>query len=207
MNKIKLLYDVITKMKNKEVLNGVIKAESKKDNLSIFSFENEFEKNMVNGHTKAKISTEMDYEGKKVKHESNTDIDMPDCKGRRHHGFMKDLHTHGPKEGLNRIAFALSVLNALKVEEVEDKAYMLSLNLNELPEDMKMAIHEKMNSNHNHPFMKELHSMDSIEVDLKIYINKDFEIEKILLDVNGKQKDEQTVIHEMSTKAELTLIV
>lgn len=227
MNKIKLLYDVITKMKNKEVINGTIKAESKKDDLNIFSFENEFEKNMITGHTKTKISTEMDYEGKRVKHESSTDFDMQEGHSKMHHGFMKHMHNlhsqnpeqnhmgmkWGPKEGLNRIAFALSILNALKVDEAEDKSYILSLNLNEIPDDIKKAIHEKMNSEkmkekhdfHKHGFMKDFHSISDHNIDLKVYINKDFEVEKIMLVANGKQKDEQAIEHEMSIKAELSL--
>jgi hypothetical protein len=222
MNKIKLLYDVITKMKNKEVINGTITAEGKKDNLNIFSFENEFEKNTLTGHIKTKISTEMDYEGKRIKHESSTDFNMPDCHGNMHHRFIKHHHNHdedhtgmkfGPKDGLNRIAFALSILNALKADELEDKSYMLSLSLNEMPEDIKQAIHEKMNSEkssekhglHDHFFMKEFHSMNSLNIDLNIYINKDFEIEKIMFNAKGEQRDELSVEHEMSTKVDLSL--
>ena len=223
MNKIKLLYDVITKMKNKEVIIGAIKTESKKDNLNIFSFENEFEKNMTSGHTKTKIITEMDYEGKTLKHESNTDFNMPGCHAKMHHGFMKHLHSHnheenhrgmkcGPKERLNRIAFAFSILSALKVDETEDKLYKISIDINEIPEDIKKVIHEKMSSEkslekddvHSHDFMKGFHSMNNLDVDLNIYVNKDLEIEKIMFDANGTQKDELAVEHEMSTKAEIT---
>jgi len=232
MNKIKFLYDVITKMKNKEVITGTLKTESKKDNLNIFSFENEFEKNMTTGHTRAKINTEMDYEGKKIKHESNTDFNMPEFNGKMHHCFMKHMHSHshgedhkgikfGPKEGLNKIAFAFGILSALKVDEVEDNLYKLSIDINEIPEDIKKSFHEKMKSEkltqedgshqhhsmkgfHHHHFMKDFHSMDNLAIDLNIYINKDFEIEKILFDASGKQKDKLAVEHEMNTKAEIT---
>lgn len=222
MNKMKLLYDVITKIKNKEVIKGTIKTEVCKDNLNVFSLENEFEKNMTSGRTKAKIITEMDYEGRKVKHESNTDFDMPEFNGKMHHCFMKHLHSHnheenhkeikfGPKEGLNRIGFAFGILSALKVNEAEDNLYKLSIDINEIPEDIKKAIHEKMNSEkpkekndfHDHCFMKEFHSMNNLDIDLNIYVNKDFEIEKIMLDANGIQKDELAVEHDMSTKAEI----
>lgn len=233
MNKMKLLYDVITKMKNKEVIKGTINTEVSKDNLNVFSLENEFEKNMTSGRTKAKISTEMDYEGRRVKHESNTDFDMPELNGKMHHCFMKHIHSHnheedhrgikfGPKDGLSKIAFAFGILSALKVDEVEDNLYKLSIDINQIPEDIKKGIHERMNFEkpkgtdefhghhfmkdfHGFCFMKDLHSMNNIDIDLNIYVKKNYEIEKIMLDASGIQKDELAVEHKMITKAEIIL--
>ena len=58
-------------------LHGVLTAEAQKDRVNIFTIRNEFDKNLQTGLTKAKISTEIDYEGKMVKHESNTEFTLP----------------------------------------------------------------------------------------------------------------------------------
>lgn len=44
MNKIKLLYDVVMTMKNKDALHGVLTAEAQKDRVNIFNIRNELGK-------------------------------------------------------------------------------------------------------------------------------------------------------------------
>lgn len=247
MNKIKLLYDVVMTMKDKESCKGVLKAEATKDKAKIFSADNEFER--ANGRTKTKIRTEVDCDGKKVKHESTTEFDGKDG-GDMHCGFMRHMHHahghfgfgakdggdmhgnhmhhahghfhghfgndqrmgHGGLKGrLTGLAFILNLFNNLQVDEQEDKSAILTLDFNEIPEDLKKSFHERFNregaaDNQGHQkFMKELHSMESVNVILKIWINKDNEVEKVALTAAGKQKDENNVEHEMNMNAELSL--
>ncbi|MHB9094627.1 MAG: hypothetical protein ACYC21_08135 [Eubacteriales bacterium] len=217
MNKFKLFYDVLTTMKDKEVITGTLKVGGKKDMNKVFSLENEFEKNMVNGQTKIKLVTEMDCEGKKVKHESNTEFEMQGCPGHRHHCLMRHMHHHhnhgvkcGMKERLNKIVFLLDILKSIKFDEKEDQSVILSLSLNEIPEDMKMAVHEKMNNEsthtcNGHHFMKEFHNMENLNFDINLTINKNKEIEKIEFTAIGEQKVGLSDFHKMNIDAELNL--
>ncbi len=133
MNKIKLMYDVVKKLKEKDVFKGTLAAEVKKDQVKVFSLVKEFEKDTAQGQVKVKITTQWDYEGKQGKHESSTEFNIQGHCAGIHHGFMKHRHhkLHGMKncgiEGkLSKIAFVLSVLNNMKTEEQADKGVSLS---------------------------------------------------------------------------------
>jgi len=229
MSKIKLLYDVITTMKDKESCSGNLKVEGSKDRVKIFGLDNEFEKNMAEGRTRAKVSLEMDCAGKKVKHESSTEFDGSDFHGASQHGFLRHVifhhgHGHHPdhghincgsvkrggiKEKLTRLALLLGILNSMKVEEREDKSTVLSLDFNEIPGEMKKNIHEKllhqkMRHDHGHQCVfKEFSNMEILNAGLNIFINKNKEVEKITLAVEGRQKDEQNQPHHLDLQAEL----
>lgn len=224
MSKLKLMYDVISTMKEKEVVSGIFQAEAKKDLIKIFGFKNEFEKNLANGSTKVKISTELDCDGKKVKHESQTEFAMQGCTGHMHHGLMKHMHHHhhnqnpgdircgGLKGKLTKLAFVLNIFNQIKVDEKEDKSAVLSLNLKDIPDDVKKVCQErlserKMSEHHqHHGFMKEFCTLKDPEVGLKVMITNTQEVEQIVVTVNGKQIDELNETHDMSLLAELNLI-
>jgi hypothetical protein len=222
MNKIKLMYDVVRTLKEKEVFKGILKAEARKDQVKVFHLEKEFEKNALSGQVKSKISTELDYEGKKVKHESSTEFNMQNCCEGSHHDFMKHMHEQhqlrhgkccGIKGKLSKIAFVLNTLNNMKVDEQGDKGTILSISINEIPQDLKDMIQEKMNhkgvqgERENHCCcMEEFCSTEDINMDIKAQINKNNEIEKVLLVVSGKQKKESNEICDINFEAELNLI-
>lgn len=233
MNKIKLLYDVIMTMKDKDSCSGNLKAVGKKDQVNIFNMENEFEKNMAGGRTKAKVSMEMDCAGKKVKHESSTEFDGLDCHGDGRHGFMKHMflrhgHGHYPGHGhigdcgdiqrfgikakLARLAFFLDILNSLKVEEKEDQSTVLSLSFDEISEEMKKIIHERMlhkEIQHEHGqerVCKEFSGMEALTGGFNVFINKNKEVEKIIVTLAGTSKDDLNEPHQMNLQAELSLV-
>ncbi|MDR3540846.1 MAG: hypothetical protein P4L69_07795 [Desulfosporosinus sp.] len=225
MSKIKLMYDVINTMKEKEVLSGIFKAEGKKDQLQVASFINEFEKNLLNGETKVKISTELDLNGKKVKHESQTEFTMQGCcVGNRHHGLMHHMHHHhldqnqedircgGIKEKLTKLAFLLNIFNQIQVDEQEDKSVMLSLNLSEIPDELKKVLQERMihktmpEHHRHHGFMKEFCTLNDPKVRFSLWITKAREVEKIEVTIEGKQIDELNETHDMNLRAELHLV-
>lgn len=226
MSKLKLVYDVISILKEKEVIRGIFQAEAKKDQLQIVSFTNEFEKNLSSGETKVKISTELDCDGKKVKHESQTEFTMQDCcAGHRHHGFMKHMHHNhhnncenngdfkcgGIKGKLTKLAFVLSIFNQIKVDEKEDKSVFLSLSLNDIPDDIKKAFQErcsqrKMSEHHqHHGCIKEFCTLKDPKIEVKLWIKKTREIEKIVVTVDGNHVNELNENHDMSLLAELRL--
>ncbi|BBB90869.1 MAG TPA: hypothetical protein PKA28_19715 [Methylomusa anaerophila] len=217
MNKIKLLYDVVKTMKDKEVFNGAVKVEVQKDQTKIFFLQNEFEKNLVTGQTKAKISTDLDYEGKKVKHESNTEFTRQYPAESRRHEFMKHMLRHhaansgGIKRKLNKLAFAFSILNSMQAEEQDDKTIIISLQARDLPEEMKALIREKISHadttchhHGDHVFMKEFCSMENHNFTFNMFINKNYEVEKIIMDFDGNQKDDQNEQHKFKAMAELS---
>jgi len=95
MNKIKLLYDVVKTMKEKEVFEGRLNVEGKKDEISVLSLVNKFAANHQSGDVKADISLEVDCQGNKVKHESSLEFNKKCCPGHLHHQFKHDASDHG----------------------------------------------------------------------------------------------------------------
>lgn len=209
MNKIKVLHDVFKTMKEKEVFKGNIKFEAAKGDLKVFSFSNEFETNTKSGETKANINVDLDAEGKKVKHESNSEFNIKDCP---HHGFHRGMHMHnhgvnmhgmsgqgGIKGCLSKVTFILNLLNNVQVEEKDENA-IISLELKEVfkeIKDMHKDCHKGMDEekimenirqmkesddrgfHKHHKFIKELLSSEDSDATLKIYANKNNEVEKV----------------------------
>ncbi|AFM40126.1 hypothetical protein Desaci_1087 [Desulfosporosinus acidiphilus SJ4] len=228
MSGVKLLYDVINTMKDKEVISGTLKVEGTKDQSKIIGFQNEFVKNLTSGETKVKISSELDYDGKKIKHESQTEFTLPGCRRHMHHGFMKhhhhfyhhgecgiegheNLRNIGIRGKLAKLAFVLNVINQIKMEEQEDQSVKLSLNLKEIPEEMKKAIQEKMSQRRmpehqqHHFLLKEFFTMQEPNIQCNLWVSKTKEIERILLTAEGKQNQEADEIHKLQLTAELQL--
>lgn len=216
MNKIKVLYDVLKTMKEKEVIKGNVKFEATKGDVKVLSFSNEFETNTNSGETKANINVDLDAEGKKVKHESNSEFNIKDCP---HHGFHRGMHMHGSgmdvhgmrghggiKGGLSKAAFILNLLNNVQVEEKDEKA-IISLELKEVfkeIKDMHKECHKGMDEekimehikqmkegndrgfHKHHKFIKELLSSEDSNPVLKIYANKSNEVEKVEISSKGE---------------------
>ncbi|MDP4181897.1 MAG: hypothetical protein Q8942_12485 [Bacillota bacterium] len=175
MNKIKVLYDVVSVLKNKEVIKGAVKVNGTKDKKNFLSFTNEFEKNTVTGLTKAKISSEIDCDGKKVKHESTTEFNCTCDDGRLKHGlFMKFHGGHGFHEGrsemlkrhaefrnrsfkdkLDGISTFLGILSNIKLVENADNSSEVSFNSQDIPEELKKKIIDKHSQMHQQ--MREMH--------------------------------------------------
>lgn len=237
MNKIKVLYEVFKIMRDSELIKGDLRVNGAKDGVSFFKLENEFEKNLKSGYTKAKINTEFNHEGKTFKHQSSSEFDMGKFPGEgyRHHGFGNHMHhpnCHGhkgfggPLNGLSKITFLFGVLNSLKLEETEGQGTLLTLRTADFPEEIKNLFKEKMehknfhgddgvNGMHeefmgkeqhkHHELMKELHDIVDPNIELNVWINKDYEVEKILAEVCGKETEEKGS-KEMNVRAELSLV-
>ena len=215
MNKIKLLYDVVKALKEKDILNGVASAEVEKDQVKIFYIKNEFQKNLLTMQTKANITTELNYEGKQVKHQSTTEFshDCPDHG--MHRGGFAHMHHIGRRHGsikgkLSKIAFLLNLLNNVQAAEQENKTTLITLELSEIPEDIKTLLQEKMShaDYHKHDrncFMKEFSTIESGNFSFAMTVNKSYEIEKIVITFDGIQNKEQEQ-HVVNLVADLQLI-
>lgn len=209
MSKIKVLYDVFKTMKDKEAFNGDVKIEAVINEKKVFSFTNEFSTNNETGDTKAKISTEVDYEDNKLKHESTTEFNMKD-RQHPHGGHRMKIHGnyHGFTNGgsvknkLSHVTFMLGILNKIQLEEDGDKT-LLSLDLKEIISEVKelrpelndrMCEEMKEHKSHHHALVKELMEMEATDTNLKVWINKSNEVEKIEIVANGNKNvtvDEQ----------------
>jgi len=205
MNKIKFLYDVVKTMKGKDIFNGVATAEVQKDQVKIFYVKNEFEKNLLTYETKATITTDLDYEGKQVKHQSTTKF-TNHCPGQGLHHRLRHMHHTGRKcggikEKLTKLAFVLNLLNNTQFNEQEDKTTLITLEMSEIPEDIKALIQEKMShadSCHNHDqhcFMKEFCSIEKGNLSFAVSVNKDYELEKLVIAFDGTQNNEEHVLN------------
>lgn len=216
MNKLKLIYDVVKTMKEKEVIQGTLQVEGKKNELQFFSLANEFVKNFQTGETKAKISTQLDYNGNKVKHESQIEFNSQGGNGRMCHGLRGHMHHHGHggghklegfhhagfKQKLNRLAFGLHVLNQIKLTEQDDKSIILTFDTDGIPDEIRQACQEKMKwhqtqhpqvnhgqggQQHLHCFANELVNIQDPVIGLAVRINPNNEVEKITVCVAAQQ--------------------
>lgn len=205
MNKIKFLYDVVNALKGKDIFNGVATLEVKKDQLKIFYVKNEFQKNVLTYETKANITTEIDYEGRQVKHQSTTHFTNY-CPDHSIHAKLKHMHhangkRGGIKENLAKLAFMLNLLYNIELYEQEDETTLITLEIAEIPEDIKTLIQKKMNhanSCHNHDchsFIKEFCSIEKGNLSFAMSVNKDYQMDKIVITFDGMQGSNQHVLN------------
>jgi len=217
MNKLKLMYDVVKTLRDQNTIDGVATVEVQKDQGKIFYVKNQFQKNLVTMQTTATITSEVDYEGKKVKHQSTTEF-TNQCPGNgMHHKFFKHMHHAGDKCGgikakLTKLTFVLGLLNSMKVEEQVDKANLITLDITSLPEDIKTLIQEKMshaesvhNQDHRCCFMKEFCCIENGKFSFAMSVNKDNEIEKIVITFDGVQHNGENEQHVLEIVAGLQL--
>ncbi len=235
MNKIKLMYDVVKAMKEKEVFIGSLEVDAQKDQVEFFALKNEFEKNLKSGQVKVKINTALDCEGKQVKHESTSEFNMQNCCGGKHHHhhFRKRFHSHccseesnccgteesnccctGLKGKWTAFAYVLRLIDKVEIEEQPNNALALSLHIDEIPEDLMKHMHgkfqhcmpnEESQGQERCSCMNDLLTIEKPILALKIQLNQDRAIESLVITAQGKQKDKLNEVHEISFKANLDL--
>ncbi|QDR82599.1 hypothetical protein [Sporomusa termitida] len=216
MNKLKLLYAVVKTLKSKEAITGILTAEVQKDQKKIFFLHNEFEKNLATRQVKAKIATELDYDGKAVKHESNNEFTLDRfCEHGHHPGRPFPSPGHGFRHGgfrggLTRLSLLLSLLDALQATEQEDKSIQLTLNSADLPADLQTLLYEKLSGKHphhrHHGLMNEFATVADPRFMVSIFIDKSHEIQKAVATLSGSGTDEHRQQHALAAKVELTFV-
>ncbi|WP_312198820.1 hypothetical protein [Anaerospora hongkongensis] len=222
MNKIKVLYDVVKAIRTKEEISGLLTADIQKDQISIFTIKNQFEKNFVTGQTKAQINTQVDYEGKTVRHDSDTEFSMPSGRGfhhghhgmahRHHFGAMAAMLHHGGRCGqmggrFAKLAFVFGLLNSLEVKETQDNTLVLSLDSANLPDDAKELLCERIShsgGHHSrHGFMKEFSSLKQLDFTITAWLDADCDVTKVAGVFSGIQQDEQLQEHVLKANGEV----
>lgn len=211
MNKLKLLYDVFTVLRNKEVIAGIAQSNISKDQRTIFSFENEFTKNLVTRQSKSCIRTTLDYEGKQLKHQSTTEFSNLCGHGffrRHHHGRGHGCCSHGLKGKLSKLALAFQLLNQLQAEEQADHTTLITLELTELPPELKECFAAAKARHEGHeacPLLTELGALTQGSLSLAIVVDQDRDIEKITLVFDGVQRAEHGDSHKIQATGELKI--
>lgn len=210
MNKIKLMYDIARVMRDKDNLDGTMKVSLMKDGREIFQLDNEFNRNFTNGWGKARISTVLNHAGKQFQHESTSEFNMDQeqknelhgCPNRRfghkHHLGMFDRDI---KNRLSIVMTGLKALNNMQVLEQEDKSILLSLDLNEFPEDLQEAFRTCMIHRH-HTRPKFLQGSPFMEKGiLECRINQNYEIETITVKLAGKLQEKNQPVNHLTLDA------
>lgn len=215
MNKIKVIYDVVRKMKDRDSIKGAVKVEGLKDQAKILEISSVFEKTSQSFQTKGKTIIEVDSDGKKMKLENNIDFQKEGCCEHQHFHHLHSAHTGRMKGGLSRITAILGIVSSIQLEEKEDGSAILSLESANIPEEVKSDIHEMMKngheqhkhmeSNHQHHIcMNEFHNMEDMKFTLNVVINKSKEIDRVTVDLKGEKKDEKGGSNQMKLAAELS---
>ncbi len=220
MDKIKLMDHVVKTMKEKKGFQGTLKAEAKRDQTTIFHIDREFAKNGETGVAKVKSEAELNFDGKTVKRESNTEINLKDFDETQQPALMRlirwrqGMRFGGFKEGLNKLGFFLNLLNSAHLEEREDHSYNLSLSLDGFPEEIREIIQERMDRRELGPYFEnsplqeltqKIQSVKDLTIKMNMVINKDFEVERIVREFSGKLKDETNTEHQWNMNTELSL--
>lgn len=213
MNKIKLMYDMIKVMREKESITGTMKLQLQKEGQEIFHLNNEFSRNFSNGSGKASISSTFDHAGNQFQHDSTTECHINHQEGNSygchknhfHHGHqMGDCH-EGIKGRLAGIMAMLNALNNLQVEEEDNKSMCLSLDLKEVPDDLKEALRAHMMSGH-HGGPKVVHGFPVMEKGvLECRIDKNYEILSIMVALEGKLQENNQPAKDMALNVSVVL--
>lgn len=180
MNKIKIIYDSAKKMKEKEYFKGTFKAEAYRDQEKLFSINDSFEKNNQGDDSISSFH--------------------------KHHC---EAHGMCMKSGCSRLITVLGILSSIKLEEKEDGSAELSLESSNIPQGIRKDIHEMIKhgekQHRHHMHMEEFHEMEQVEFALNVCINKDSEVERVAIAINGEKQAENNQRHVMRLTAELNL--
>lgn len=216
MKKVKLLYDVARTMKNMAKVDGVITVDVRKDQETIFSLRNKFEKDEA-GKVKAHVSSKMNMNGEDLTRESTTEFTHTgDCHHgpcmmgkffHGHHGHHGSAGSHGIKGVFQRISMALGILSSLKVDAQPDGAAVLSLNLSEVPDEVKTLLREKMQQKHaRHPdfgCMQGCGNLELLNGLVVVTVNEKHAIDKVTVNLDGRAQDAESKEHALAATAEV----
>lgn len=207
MNKMKILYDVVKAFRNKEVISGVFTADVQKDERSVFTMTSQFAKNMLTGQRKAKINTQLDYDGKAVHPDGDAEFALHGGRGfhhgmghRHHFGALAAMHHHGGRgctmrEKFGRLTFMLGVLNALEVTAEKNNTIVLTLNSANLPDEAKEIVRERLSHgggrHPGHGFMNEFSGLTELEFTFSVVVDESCNIKKAAGTMSGIRQDEQ----------------
>jgi hypothetical protein len=213
MKKIKLLYDVARTMKNMARIDGVATVDVRKDQERVLSLRNTFTKDET-GRVKASVSSKMNFNGEDLTRESTTEFNLSqDCQHgpwkmwQHRHGRHGAAGSHGVRGILQGFSLALGVLGSLKVEDQPNGAAVISLDLSDIPDELKTMLREKIQQHHGrHPDFRCMEGCLDVEMLhglLKITVNERHAIDTLTVNLNGSAQDTENGAHALAAAAEL----
>ena len=211
MKKIKLLYDVARTMKNMAKIDGVITVGVQKDQETVFSLHNKFVKDEA-GKVKANVSAKMNMNGEDLTRKSTTEFTLrgdhcPCTMWKSFHGRHNTAGCHGIKGVFHRISTALGILSSLKVEDRPNGGAEISFNLNDVPDEIKTMLREKMQQKHaSHPdccCIQECQNVEMLNGLMVITVNEKHSIDKVTVNLDGRAQGAENREHTMAATAEL----
>ena len=196
MNKVKLLYDVITTMKEDKQHTGTLKLSITKDGTKV-------------------IESVTQFNDAKCCQKFNSFHHHGSCRAQGHPGVVegqiKDSACCGFKAKLSKIAFALCLLNAMQVEE-QGTTRLISLSFDDLPAEMKTmllemhAMHIAMKAeNEEACCMHEMCDLEKAAADIKLKVNAKNEVEQLQVKVSGNCKNEAGELKNFIGEIDLVL--
>lgn len=206
MNKLEVLYKVVSTMKDKEEFKGEGKLKVSEANGQGMDISNKFNKNIAKGIANIDVKADINYEDFKVNAEIKKELDLNKIKEMKkmahgHHGHH-GMHGHGGMKGkLSHIAFVLKRLNDIEVE-ANGEGHLIKVDLKVAMEEMKAFKQERMQefkaacdngqiqlteeqkAHHDMMMMhkkcmKKIFCGNYTEAKLNVYVNKNFEVEKL----------------------------
>ena len=211
MKKIKMLYDVARIMKNMAKIDGVITIDVRKDHVAVFSLQNKFKKNET-GKVTSNVSSKMNLNGEDLTRESATEFTSTGNHGpcmiwKSFNGRHDAARCHGGKGALHRISVAFGILGSLKVEDQTNGSAVISLNLNDIPDEIKTMLQEKMQhkhaSRHCCGYMQECRNVQMLNGLMVITVNDKHAVDKVTVNLDGSSQDAESKEHTMAATAEL----
>jgi hypothetical protein len=211
MKKIKMLYDVASTMKNMTKIDGVVTVDVRKDHEAVFSLRNKFEKDEA-GKVTANVSAKTNLNGEDLTRESTTEFTLTGDHGpcmlwKSFHKRHDAAGCHGVKGMFHRISVAFGILSSLKVEDQKNGTAVISLDLNDVPDEIKTMLREKLLQKHaahsDCCCMQGCKNVEMLNGLVVITVNEKHAIEKVTVNLDGRVQDVESKEHTMAATAEL----
>lgn len=190
MNKIKFFYDLINAAKDKDSIKGSFSVKGIKDNFELFHVNNNFKK--VNSKDK---NFKKNFENKQFTHMFSE----------HRHNMTDVFHLHGydykynQNVKLNKMMAVFGILKDMKIDQNEDKSYIMSLDSDKVSENMKKFILKTMDETLNvnehyiklHDFLRKFEDTGELKFHIKVFVSSKYEIQKVINNMQNLKSNEK----------------
>lgn len=214
VNKAKVMFDMFQALRQKENLMGSMTASVVFDQETIASWQQSFEKNLITGRSKRKITAE---------------LATPAGEWRTHredllqHGFhaLQHVHHHGGagkglKSRFSLLALLFKTLDQTQMERNDDGKTVISLAVNEWPVELAELLENRRSrqglhfGHHGHhscfgAFLSNLNEVRDVDCRASLVLNDRGELETLDFLLTAVCQDEKDASHRLEAQASLRL--